>query len=79
MKNLKEKFNNWKFIIIIVIIAGGALYWTQLRPSWIKRSCYKEALPKVYDDKAYTTSQHLNKWQKGADEVYSLCLKRNWI
>ncbi len=39
MKNLKEKLNNWKFIILIIVIAGGSFYWYELRPSKIRKGC----------------------------------------
>lgn len=50
MKKLKEiliKLNNWKFIILIVLIIGGAFYWYSLRPSIIKKDCYSEAREKA--------------------------------
>ncbi len=39
MKNIKEKLNNYKFIILIIIIIGALFYWFQVRPILIKRQC----------------------------------------
>jgi len=42
MKKFKEilvKLNNWKFIILIILIIGEAFYWFQWRPSQIIKRC----------------------------------------
>lgn len=38
-KEIFENLNKWKFIILIILIFGGAFYWFQLRPIIIKRNC----------------------------------------
>jgi hypothetical protein len=34
-----KKLNNLKFIILIIIILGGAFYWFELRPIQIRKNC----------------------------------------
>ena len=45
MKKIKEiliKLNDWKFIILIILIIGGAFYWYEWRPAQINKECLKK-------------------------------------
>ena len=41
MENLKEKLNNWKFIILIIIFVAGLFYWFQIKPELAKKKCIR--------------------------------------
>jgi hypothetical protein len=46
MKKIKEiliKLNDWKFIILITLILGGAFYWYSYRPYHITKLCIASA------------------------------------
>lgn len=34
-----ENLNQWKFIILIMLIITSAFYWFQLRPTEIRKKC----------------------------------------
>lgn len=61
-----------------MLILTSAFYWVAIRPSVIKKSCFKETLPTDYSD----PNHNLWKWTQNKsfyDNIYSLCLKRHGI
>lgn len=47
MKKVKEifiKLNDWRFIILIILIIGGAFYWFSLRPYMTKKYCINKVM-----------------------------------
>lgn len=80
MKKFKEiliKLNNWKFIILIVLIIGGAFYWYQIRPAKIYSNCDKEARDsiKTISGSLHTTSEFKDFY----DIKYGSCLRNKGI
>lgn len=75
MKKIKEiliKLNNWKFIILIMLIISGAFYWYEIRPSVIKKSCYNTAKGKAM----INSNLPNNKFTKDDyDTYYKWCLE----
>lgn len=52
MKKTKEiliKLNNWKFVILIIIIIGGCFYWFSVRPAIIYSNCNIKAKEILYE------------------------------
>ena len=70
MEQVKEKLkklNDWKFIILIILIVGGAFYWYEMRPSMIRSSCSQQARGSLF------SISPPNKY----DRDYKLCLRRH--
>ena len=72
-------FIKYKKVTIIAIgIVIFVFYWSQIRPSIIKRVCFNEVVPKDYSN----PNHNLNKWISNKnyyDGIYSLCLKKHGI
>ena len=78
---VNEKFNYPKIIIyLLLLIAGVWFYWTQLRVTWIRKQCYKEAdnIPKyqiVHQGGDFGDSYI----EKDMGEIYRKCLIRKGL
>lgn len=73
MKKFKEilvKLNDWKFIILIILIVGGAFYWLQIRPSIIKRNCFNFVTDSLRGESASNESYNFG---------YNFCLHKNGL
>jgi hypothetical protein len=58
-----------KFIILVslgVIIFGVLFYWNAIRPSQIKKKCYRQSREKT-------------SYAEGVDRMYNQCLKANGL
>ncbi len=72
MKKFKEiliKLNNWKFVILIIVIIGGSFYWFSVRPARIYSKCTKWSLENR------PTGTNLDQ----LEFMYKVCLRRNGI
>ncbi|MEI7810330.1 MAG: hypothetical protein WCI41_02105 [bacterium] len=58
IKEILIKLNDWKFIILILIIISGAFYWFQVRPSVDYSSCNKQARKYINDN--YESKDYIN-------------------
>lgn len=74
MKKIKQiltKLNNWKFIILVVLIVGGAFYWFEWRPFQANKFCSKASSDVISEYPTLTMEQH-RFW-------YDLCLTNKGI
>lgn len=43
-----EKLKEYKYIILILLLVlGGCFYWFQLRPTLVKKECYKSSQTQI--------------------------------
>jgi hypothetical protein len=73
-KKILMKLNNWKSIIFIVFILGGAFYWYEIRPSLIFSKCSERAVAKIKE--SIVSKDEMGEFY---DRSYLLCLRDNGI
>lgn len=49
IKKILSFLNNWKLIIIIFLIGAGLFYWFELRPTQIRKECYRNSFENRFD------------------------------
>jgi hypothetical protein len=80
MKKFKEiliKLNNWKFVILIIVIIGGAFYWFQMRPINIRKGCVDLAEKEIWlnkDHVGYISITQNERAEGKFDVYYERCL-----
>jgi|GEM_PF-1420840 len=47
IRKILTLINNWKVILLIILIGLGLFYWYQIRPSMIYSKCHNEATEKT--------------------------------
>jgi len=70
MKKFKEiliKLNNWKFVILIIVILGGSFYWFSVRPARIYSKCGEWSIKQ-----GISTAQSI-------EAFYKYCVRANGI
>ena len=71
IKNILIKLNDWKFIILLVLVIVGAFYWYEYRPAHVYKECTKKEI-NLFQDKSYLDEKALNFF-------YSICVKGRGI
>ncbi|MFA6397369.1 MAG: hypothetical protein WDK96_00795 [Candidatus Paceibacterota bacterium] len=73
MKKVLKELNNWRFIILIIIILGGGFYWFQLRPAHIRKNCNNETfLYNFSHNQEFINSQA---WLDNQERLFKDCLR----
>lgn len=69
------------FLIILILLSfiGGAFYWYELRPSEIRKNCFKEAQEVVDKEEAFVTKFLPEKVKDKKAIAYSECLIKNGL
>lgn len=82
MKKIKEiliKLNNWKFIIMIILIIGGGFYWFQIRPNKIYVKCNEESRNKLNELTKKNGLETINEMKSFYDTTYNMCIRSKGI
>lgn len=61
-----------KYIVLLILLTIGMLYWFWVRPTQIRNECYKYA---------YSTPNlgDTEEWATATDYYYTACLRRNGL
>jgi len=92
MENKKEKFKSIliklkgiRYIVLVLIIAGGLFYWFQIRPSKIYSKCDTSATTLARDLYKFNNPYNLKEIERGIqnrdsyDSYYKKCLRSKGI
>lgn len=68
LKKILEQHPSYLWLFVVVILLSTWIYWSEVRPTLVKKECYAEALA----DTGWDTPD----WK---DRIYKECLRKNGI
>ena len=80
MNKILKILNNWKVIIVILLIAGGLFYWYEWRPSRVYIECQHKAkkwFKNYSEDKL--ESKFTSDKERAYNFIYENCLRQKGI
>lgn len=79
IKKILILLNQYKIILIIILIGVGLFYWFQVRPSRIYSHCHKEAINYAITVYPYKDEKGDRFQRDDYEAKYTRCLRENGI
>ena len=85
IKKILTLTNQWKVILVVILIGAGLFYWFQIRPSMIYSGCYRMAMEnaqELYAERFPWKKEEIEKRYFLPDVYelyYKLCLQKRGI